>query len=52
MKRLVNLANFGPTLDKFNNEHDNLDNFFKKHQIGAQKKQQPLYWKLLEKKVH
>lgn len=35
MKKLINLANFGPTLDKFNNEHEDLEKFLKNHQIDG-----------------
>ncbi|MBP2028656.1 hypothetical protein J2Z35_002486 [Acetoanaerobium pronyense] len=35
MKRLINLVNFGPTLDKFNNEHEDLENFLITHQIDG-----------------
>ena len=35
MKKLINLANFGPTVEKFNNEYEDLEIFLKNHQIDG-----------------
>lgn len=35
MKKLINLANFGPTVEKLNNEHEDLENFLINHQIDG-----------------